>query len=435
MGEDIAIESFNQGASDYVLKDRLGRLPSAIRRAVQEAEQEKANQKLQHRLKEAERLEAIGNLSTGIAHDFNNILAIILGQTSLLAAEHSDSKRSLEKTDIIAEAVQRGAKIVRELMAFARKSDDSKAIIDLNKHIDDYLKNRNGTTSSKISLSFVPEKNLPMISLNPAHLDTILAKLLENAFEATPDGGAIIISTELATLSKEDEMHLKMEGTEFVRLRISDTGHGMDAKVRQHVFEPFYTTKERGQATGLGMPVVYGLVSSYGGMVDIESKPGTGTTVNILLPASDQLPVKKAIPEKADPDLGGSETILVVEDEPYVCSFLETVLKTNGYTVFAAHDYESAFEHFRGHQDDIQLVLSDIGLPRVDGIRLCAELKVIKPNLKIVLSSGYSYKEFRTRLDRLGIDEFLPKPCNAPTLLKGIRHALHPHDPHYPDRN
>jgi signal transduction histidine kinase len=425
IGEESAIESFNHGATDYVLKDRMDRLPSAIRRALSDAEERKLKEQMQERLREVRALEAISTLSSGIAHDFNNIFAIILGHVSLVHVERERPAQLSEITDIIAQAAQRGANIVTDLTAFAQRSDSIRVITDMNQMVQDILVVRTNGFRPKVKIGFAPAFDLPGIFIDASQLEVILTEVIDNAVDSMPEGGAIALSTSLVPAHLVADLPSEWACKNYLCLKITDTGKGMPPEVRQHSFDPFYSTKIRGHGTGLGLPVVYGLMKSHHGMVRIESQLGTGTTVCLFFPTT-QARSTENLPGFPMPDaeLRGSETLLVAEDEPHICAFLKTILERQGYQVLAAHSYEQALTLFHAHRDEIKVVLSDIGMPRVDGISLCAELKMLKPDLKFIISSGYSYHEFKYRLDELGVDAFLPKPCTTQEVLQSVKKVL-----------
>ncbi len=425
IGEETAIESLRNGATDYVLKDRLTRLAPAVRRALAEAEERMLCRQLQHRLREAGRLEAISTLSNGIAHDFNNILTIILGHASLLTAEHDRPERVLEIAGTITEAGGRASEIVQQLMAFARKSDGHVVPTDLNRYVQENLGRLKKTVSARIELTFQPSADLPAILADARQLERILLNLVANAVDSMPDAGRITLSTRLVSTTDLPGLLPESVTGKYLCLKVADTGAGMDSTTREHVFEPFYTTKERGRGTGLGLPVVYGLMQTHNGCIDIESEPGQGTAISLFFPVSPPDTAKRPrVSSAADPSLCGTETILVVEDELDVGFFLETIFQSHGYHVLSAHDYDQALDLFSAHRDEIRLVFSDIGLPKVDGITLCSKLKALKPGLSIVLASGYSATEFKARMDELTADGFLSKPYNTRDILQCVRKIL-----------
>jgi two-component system, cell cycle sensor histidine kinase and response regulator CckA len=425
IGEETAIESLRNGATDYVLKDRLTRLVPAVRRALAEAEERTMCRQLQQRLREAGRLEAISTLSNGIAHDFNNILTIILGHASLLTMEHDNPERVLEISGTISEAGRRGSEIVQQLLAFARKSDGHVATADLNRYIQAHLNALKEKLPNEVDLSFKPSTGLPSIMADAGQLDRILENLITNSVDAMSGIGHITLSTKLVPATALPDLLSDIASENYVCLTVTDDGRGIDSTTREHVFEPFFTTKERGRGTGLGLPVVYGLMQAHHGYVDVKSEMGEGTSISLYFPVLKPSTANSpAAPHQSDPAVSGSETILVVDDESDVRVFLETMLETHGYRVIGAENFDEAMSLFKQHRDQIQLVFSDIGLPKVDGIELCEKLRTLKPNIPLILASGYPTKEFKTRINHLRPQAFLSKPYNTKDILQMVRKVL-----------
>jgi len=425
IGEETAIESLRNGATDYVLKDRLSRLIPAVRRALAEAEERTMCRHLQQRLREAGRLEAISTLSNGIAHDFNNILTIILGHASLLTMEHENPKRVLEISGTISDAARRGSEIVQQLLAFARKSDGHVAPTDLNRYIQAHLNALKEKLPPQDDLTFESAEGLPNVLVDACQLDRILVNLLTNSIDAMSTGGHIILSTKLVCAADLPDLLPELASENYVCLTVTDTGKGIDSDAREHVFEPFFTTKERGRGTGLGLPVVYGLMQAHHGYVNVKSEMGKGTAISLFFPVPRQNAANPpTVAHTSDPALSGSETILVVDDEADVSCFLKSMLQSHGYRVLCAADYEEALTVFKEHQNEIRLVFSDIGLPKVDGITLCEKLRKLQPNLPLVLASGYPTKEFKDRINALEPQAFLSKPYNVHDILRSVRKAL-----------
>ena len=425
MGEEKAIESLRNGATDYVLKDRLKHLVPAVKRALLEAREHLLNRKLQQRLLEASRLQAVSTLSTGISHDFNNILTIILGHSSLLKIGDIKTERIFEISDTISSAARRASDIIQQLMAFAQKSESNAVVTDVNRRIREIINQLRGSLPDQVTIQFDAAKELPHILMDRSQLETILINLVANALDSMPEGGPIKISTCLVPVSEVANSLAKKDADDFICLKVADTGRGMDEITRQHIFEPFYTTKERGRATGMGLPAVYGLMQALNGWIDVVSEPDQGTTMTLFFPVVRDPVMKEATKSQLLrlPRIGRA-TILVIEDESDVSLFLEAILTNGGYNVLVASDSVQALTIFREHQNEIQLVLSDIGLPKVDGITICNELKKLKPWLKIILSSGYSPKEFKDRIDELEIDAFFPKPYDPQSLFQSVKNIL-----------
>jgi two-component system, cell cycle sensor histidine kinase and response regulator CckA len=425
IGEETAIESLRNGATDYVLKDRLSRLVPAVRRALAEAEERTMCRQLQQRLREAGRLEAISTLSNGIAHDFNNILTIILGHASLLTLEHENSNRVLEISGTISEAARRGSEIVQQLLAFARKSDGHVAAADLNRYIQAHMNALKEKLPPEVDLTFEAASDLPSIMIDARQLDRILTNLITNSVDAMAGGGHITLSTSLVNARDLPDLLPDLASEHYLCLTVSDTGKGIDSTTREHVFEPFFTTKERGRGTGLGLPVVYGLMQAHHGFVNVSSEIDKGTAISLYFPVPKQNAANPPpVAHQSDPALIGTETILIVEDESDVSFFLETILETHGYHVLCAIDAEQAIAMFKERKNEIELVFSDIGLPKVDGISLGEKLRVLKPDVPLILASGYPTKEFKARINELGPQGFLSKPYDTQDILQTVRKTL-----------
>jgi two-component system cell cycle sensor histidine kinase/response regulator CckA len=425
MGEEKAIISLQNGATDYVLKDNLNRLVPAIRRALIEAKEHLLNRKLQQRLLEASRLQAVSTLSTGISHDFNNILTIIHGHAALLKIERERPDRIVEISDTISSAARRASDIVRQLMAFAQQGEGHAVVTDLNRRIREILNRLKGTLPDGIRIYFEPAKELPNILMDRSQLETILINLVANSIDSMPEGGSIKFS--LSVIAAGELAHLLPEEDEqrYICLKVADTGKGMDSSTRQHIFEPFYTTKQRGRGTGMGLPAAYGLMLANNGWIDVKSEPDQGTVMSLFFPVSNNCPVmKEAGALSLKLPRGNRETILVIEDEIDVSVIVESVLTRDGYNVLLASDHDEALMLFKANQKDICLAFSDIGLPKIDGITICSELKTLKPELKIILSSGYSPNDFKERMDVLGIDAFLSKPYDHQNLSHYVQKTL-----------
>ncbi len=425
IGEEMAIETLRNGATDYVLKDHLSRLGPAVRRALAEAEERTLRRHLQLRLREVARLEAVSTLSSGIAHDFNNILTIILGHASLLTMEYDRPDRVLEITETITAAATRASEVVQQLLAFAHKGEGHTISTDINRRIQEALPQIKATLPPKIQLVFEPKRGLPNILADTRQFERILNNLVANAVESMPNGGRIALTTELTGGDSIPDLLPEFTAEHYIRFTVADTGSGMDSTTREHIFEPFFTTKERGRGTGLGLPVVYGLMQAHNGWIHVESTPGAGTQIQLFFPVPQQNLRKKTSPvHVTDPALSGSETVLVVEDEADVGFFLQTILESHGYEVLLAHDRDQALNIFEANRETIELVFSDIGLPKVDGITLCMELRERQPKIKLLMASGYSPKEFMGRLDGLEIEAFLPKPYTTKGVLSCVRSIL-----------
>ncbi len=300
IGEEAAIESLRNGATDYVMKQRLTKLIPAVRRALNDAEERALVHQMQERLHEAGRLEAISTLSNGIAHDFNNILTIILGHASLLSVEYDRPERVLELTGTITEAARRASNVVKQLMAFAHKSEGVGISTDLNRWIEATLGQLNERLPSRVEILFEPAGDLPLVVVDGEKLERILDSLIANAIDSMPAGGGITLSTEVVPAASLPDLLSQVDSDTYVCMKVTDTGRGMDPETRAHVFEPFYTTKERGRGTGLGLPVVYGLMQAQNGYITVESEPGRGTEISLFFPVPKPNPRKNRAPGRGN---------------------------------------------------------------------------------------------------------------------------------------
>lgn len=424
IGEEAAIESLRNGATDYVLKDRLSRLVPAVMRALADTKNRANYEQMEKQLREAQRLEAIGTLAGGVAHDFNNLLTIISGNISLLKLGSDQPSRVLAVAETIDRAVQRGSELVRGLLVFARQGETRLTLTDIAKQLHDTVAMLRATLPENITISQRYSPNLPEILADPAQIDRIFINLLTNARDAMPDGGTITITVDAVQAGPFPDQP-KEVAKQYLKIEVTDTGIGMEESVRQHIFEPFFTTKPSGKGTGLGLPVVYGLMQNHKGFVDVNSEPGVGTTFTLFLPVPS--PGERGVVQESEPlpiRSSGSETILVVEDEADVAKFLETLFGLSGYKVLLAKESQEALDLFAERREEIHLVFSDVDLAKVDGFALCTRLKELQPSLKVILTSGHIDRSIEQRQKQYGIDAFVPKPYNPQELVRRVRAAL-----------
>jgi signal transduction histidine kinase len=424
MGEESAIESLRNGATDYVLKDRLSRLVPAVRRAMHEARERAKNLEMEKRLQQAQNLETVGTLAGGIAHDFNNILTIIKGHASLLDLEAMHPGRVTEIAGIIEHAARRGSDLVKQILAFARKSEGTFAPTDFNRLLKDLVLMLREAMSRNITFEFDLDEQLPVIMADAAQIERVIINLVTNAGDAMAKGGRIIFTTARVKDLETVPCLAGLTDREYLVLRVTDTGSGMDEETRRHIFEPFFTTKPKGKGTGLGMPVVYGLMQLHRGAIDVASEPGKGTAISLYFPVVAPPVTLDAKLSAAKPAvLRGTETLLVVDDEPDVVAFLRLLLEANGYRVLAAGNAEEALALFQEHRDEIKLLFSDLGLPTLSGYDLSELLQRLKPGLKTLLASGYADSRFNNNQHE-NIAGFISKPYSTETVLSVIRTTL-----------
>jgi signal transduction histidine kinase len=426
MGEETAIDLLRSGATDYVLKQRLSRLVPAARRALAEAAEKNKNREMEQRLRQAQRLEAVGTLAGGVAHDFNNILTIIKGHVSLLPDECDRPERVKEITATIDRAAQRGTDLVKQLLAFARKSDGSFTSVNVNQQVKEIVAMLREAFPRNLAFGLELDPQLPEILADPGQLERVIINLATNARDAMPTGGKITLATRRVPGDQVPYVPSEEGKNPHICLSVADTGIGMDEETRQHIFEPFFTTKPKGQGTGLGMPVVYGLMQSHNGIVDIWSEKEKGTKVSLFFPVPvDLAPAHMQKPAEAAPLPGkGTEKVLIVDDESDVLYFMKIILESYGYQVLAAPNAEEALEILGAGGSGVRLVFSDLGLPKMDGFGLSQQVKKSYPGIRIILASGYLDAAIKARMVEMEIDGFLSKPYDTVTLLGTVRSIL-----------
>jgi PAS domain S-box-containing protein len=351
---------------------------------------ELANQHLQEQLQQSQKMELFGQLAGGIAHEFNNVLTAILGNTEVLLNQLDEEHPAYENLEIISKSARRSADMVRQLLGFARKQIVKPKIIELDAEVEDLRAMLRQLTSENIRLQWCFERRHALILMDTSQLAQIVTNLVVNARDAITGSGTITITTGSVQVTQEDceTWHPCMSPGNFVTLSVSDTGSGIDKNTLAHIFEPYFTTKDIGKGTGLGLSTVYGIVKQNDGYVDCQSNEGLGSTFSIYLPEYAERAVAEngATPEQIDRN--NSETILLVEDDPYVLRFLRDALETKGFFVISARDAELAFELASIHGEKIALLITDIVLPRMNGIQLGNKLHENGIGLRILYMSA-----------------------------------------------
>lgn len=386
---------------------------------------EKMKRDLEAQLQQAQKLESLGTLASGIAHDFNNILGIIIGHASLLERLPHNPDTIKRNTDAITKAGQRGATLVKQMLTFARKTDIVFESLALNEVVEEVVSLLRETFPKTIDISVKLGGELPPIDADATQLHQVLLNLCVNARDAMPTGGTLTICTHHSSGKELSPSFPEAAAEAYVGFSLSDTGSGMDKATRQRIFEPFFTTKGRGKGTGLGLSLVFGIMKSHGGFIDLRSEPGKGTTFYCYFPAQrDRTPGSPASVGTDEEIPGGAETILVVEDEESLRELVCGLLQTKGYTVLKAADGQQAVELYREHRGTIQLVLSDMGMPVLGGRELYQKLKALNPELRMIFASGYVEPGLKREFLAGGVREFIPKPYNPNELLRIVRAVL-----------
>jgi signal transduction histidine kinase len=399
------------GIASYYPVSGDGTRPTVIGVLVEDTT---ARKELELQLTQSQRMEAVGRLAGGVAHDFNNLLTVIKSySTILLEALEGDARR--EDVEEIAAAADRAGALTRQLLAFSRRQMMQPRPLHLNVVVTDIEKMLRRLIGEDIALVTQLESDLWLVHADPGQIEQVVMNLAVNARDAMPDGGRLTIETA----------NVERETGSYVMLAITDTGVGMTSDVRAHLFEPFFTTKERGKGTGLGLSTVYGIVKQSGGDIGVHAEPGKGATFKIFLPRhvvdqAAQREVERAAP--AAPR--GTETILLVEDDPSLRVLAERILRGYGYTVLVASTGQRALTLVEAYTGEIHLVATDVVMPEMSGTALVERLVSIVPNIRVLFMSGYTDDEVVRRgiLDRRAA--FLQKPFTPYQLAFEVREVL-----------
>ncbi len=381
--------------------------------------------KLQDQLRQSQKMESIGRLAGGIAHDFNNLLTTIIGFSEMALDELQNNDPVYEMISDIMEAGKRGASLTQQLLAFSRKQMLSTRVLNLNDVVTNMEKLLGRLISENIILANVLDQNLGMVKADPFQVEQILMNLAVNSRDAMPDGGYLTIETSNVILDDDfARIHTHVRPGRYVMLSVSDTGYGMDQEVMNHVFEPFYTTKEKGKGTGLGLSTVYGIVKQHAGTIMVYSEVGKGTSIKIYLPMTEEKADEPTGQTVLPEGLRGTETILVAEDNPEVLKLARVILTGYGYTVLEALTPGEAINKVRTHHGGIHLLLTDVIMPGLNGPELHKTLTEFIPELKVVYMSGYTDNAAVNRGILEGEILYLQKPFTTHSLISKIRTAL-----------
>jgi two-component system, cell cycle sensor histidine kinase and response regulator CckA len=379
---------------------------------------------LQKQLIQAQKMEAVGTLSGGIAHDFNNLLQVILGYSELLLAEKREDDSEYADLSKIFQAGKSGAELVQRLLTFSRKVEPNPIPLNLNRRILQVEKLLRRSIPKMIGIQMDLSDDLAEIHADPIQMEQVLMNLAVNARDAMPDRGKLTVGTKNVMLDEEYcRVHAGAKPGEYVLLTVSDTGHGMDKATIEHIFEPFYTTKELGRGTGLGLAMVYGIVKQHGGYISCYSEVGHGTSFNIYLPAIESQ-VEPEVDKTVVMPAFGTETILLVDDEEFVRDLGARILSKAGYNVLTATNGREALDLFEKERTQISLVILDLIMPEMGGKECLKELREIDPELKVLIASGLSADPSTKESVEMGARGFVSKPFRFKELLQQLRKAL-----------
>jgi two-component system cell cycle sensor histidine kinase/response regulator CckA len=383
---------------------------------------------LETKFSQAQKMQAVGQLAGGVAHDFNNLLTVIIGNCEFLLMRHLAGDPSFKEINEVHQNALRAAALVSQLLAFSRKQTMQPKLLALNDVIGELAQMLRRLVGEGISLNVEREPELWPVHADEAQLGNAIINLVVNARDAMPQGGVVSIKTANQTVTTPTALGTAiMPAGDYVRIEVADTGTGMSKEIQSKIFDPFFTTKPVGQGTGLGLATVYGIVKQSGGFITVESEVGKGTRFYIYLPrrkveAADVQPVEAA-PQVAR-DVTGQDTILLVEDEEAVRSFAARALRMRGYNVLEAGGGEEALEVVKRDGDKIDLVITDVVMPNMDGPTMVRHVKALKPDLQVIFMSGYAEEAFRRNDQTSENIHFLPKPFGLKQLAAKVKEVL-----------
>jgi two-component system, cell cycle sensor histidine kinase and response regulator CckA len=383
---------------------------------------------LETKFAQSQKMQAVGQLAGGVAHDFNNLLTVIIGNCEFLLMRHQASDPSFKEINEVHQNALRAAALVSQLLAFSRKQTMQPKVLALGDVIGELAQMLRRLVGEGITLAVEREPDLWAVHADEAQLGNAIINLVVNARDAMPSGGTVTIRTANQTVSNASALGTAiMPAGDYVRIEVADTGTGMSKEIQSKIFDPFFTTKPVGQGTGLGLATVYGIVKQSGGFITVDSDVGQGTCFRIYLPrrkveASDSVPLEVA-PATAR-DVTGQDTILLVEDEEAVRSFAARALRMRGYNVLEASGGEEALEIVKSGDVKIDLIITDVVMPNMDGPTMVRHVKELKPDLAVIFMSGYAEEAFR-RNDQNSEDiHFLPKPFGLKQLAAKVKEVL-----------
>ena len=421
LGEEEAVKCLHSGATDYLLKQRLDRLPSAVQRALEKAEEHRQRQQMEKQMRRAQRLESIGTLAGGVAHDLNNALAPIMMATELLRLEFPDT--AARHLEIIRTGCKRGADLVKQLLTFAKGAEGERLLLQPRHLLREMEKLISSTFPKNIELRTCYAKDLPTILGDATQLHQVLLNLCVNARDAMPEGGTLTLKAESLEI---DALYAgavpEAKPGQYVVLRVTDTGSGIPPEILDRIFEPFFTTKGPDKGTGLGLSTSIGIVKGHGGFIRVHSPPGQGSAFAVYLPAAGAGTGDTPLPTQADPAFRGhGETILVVDDEPAVRHVTRALLTGLNFKVLTAADGAAALSQAADKRAEMRAVINDFHMPHLDGPTFVRVLRQMLPEAGLIVASGHLEEQEENEIKELGVSALLQKPFTPEELVAALK--------------
>src|SRR6266436_1646464 len=425
MGEETAVAALQNGAQDYLMKTNLKRLVPAVQRALQEAEDRRQRKQMEQQVQQLRKFEAIGKLAGGIVHDFNNVIGVVLGWAEMGCEEAPPESRLHHHFQKIRDQAFWAARLTSQLLAFARRQVLQQRKLNLNTLVVEGMSLLHRVIGEQIEIRVLAAPDLNITLVDPTQIEQVLMNLCLNARDAMPEGGRLVIETEMVEL---DDSYCRfypyVTAGRYAVISVSDTGIGMDTETRERIFEPFFTTKERGKGTGMGLATAYGIITQHGGFIHVYSEPSQGTLFRVYLPTQDGVAAEGSsakAPAPAIAEIRGSETILIAEDHESIREMARQILLNLGYRVLSACDGVEALKLCE--KEAPALAILDVVMPKLGGTAVASKLTALFEGLPILFTSGYS-QESEYIAPATANACYLQKPYSPTTLGRVVREIL-----------
>ena len=421
--DDVIIKECHYKLSCYPVWDKNGNLQNVVHvlsdlTSFLEMQEEKLA--MEKELQQSRKMEAIGTLAGGIAHDFNNVLAVVLGHAEMLKMSADKDSNIYNSTTQIIKAADRAKNLVKQILTFSRHSDEEMKPMYISSHVKETIKLLQSSIPKSVSITYNVSADVRAVLAEPTKIHQIVTNLSTNAMHAMEEKGNMHIVLENLDISDELANKLNISGS-YVHLSVSDTGCGVPDETKSRIFDPFYTTKPVGKGTGMGLSVVHGIVQEMGGIIDLDTKEGEGSTFHIYLPTTEET-IIDSIVDKETPV--GNGKIMLVDDEPIVADIGKEILKMLGYSVRVFNNPLEALNVFRENPDNFDLLITDQSMPYLTGDELIKEILIINPDIPIILSTGYSSMIDEKESKIIGVKKFLMKPLNLEVLADAVEECL-----------